>query len=60
MLFILVAVDAPPGQAIGIKEGQRVCLCMPNVPQTVYCLYGLNRIGAVATMVHPLSAEGEK
>lgn len=46
-------------KSIGIAEGQRVCLCMPNVPQTVFCLYALNRIGAIATMVHPLSAEGE-
>ncbi len=46
-------------KAMGIKEGQRVCLCMPNVPQTVYCLYALNLIGAIATMIHPLSAEGE-
>ncbi len=45
--------------AAGIKEGDRVCLCMPNVPQTVFALYGLNRIGAIATMIHPLSAEGE-
>ena len=46
-------------KAIGIAEGQHVCLCMPNVPQTVYCLYALNQIGAIATMIHPLSAEGE-
>lgn len=43
----------------GIRKGQRVLICLPNVPQAVYCLYGLNRIGAVATMVHPLSAESE-
>ena len=46
-------------RAMGIEEGQKVCICMPNVPQTVYALYGLNRIGAIAVMVHPLSAEGE-
>lgn len=46
-------------RAIGIGEGKRVCLCMPNVPQTVFALYALNRIGAVAAMIHPLSAEGE-
>ena len=45
--------------AIGIRPGVRVMVCMPNVPQAVYCLYALNRIGAVATMVHPLSAVGE-
>lgn len=45
--------------AVGVRPGQRVCVCMPNTPQTVYCLYALNRIGAIAAMVHPLSAEGE-
>ena len=45
--------------AAGIRPGQRVLVCMPNVPQAIYCLYGLNLIGAVATMVHPLSAVGE-
>lgn len=44
---------------LGIKEGDRVTICMPNVPQTVYALYGLNYIGALASMVHPLSAEHE-
>ncbi len=46
-------------KAYGITEGQRVTLCMPNIPQTVYCLYALNKIGAVASMIHPLSAVGE-
>lgn len=45
--------------AAGVKKGDRVMVCLPNVPQAVYCLYGLNRIGAVATMIHPLSAIGE-
>lgn len=41
----------------GIKKGDRVTICMPNTPQGVICLYALNRIGAVANMVHPLSAQ---
>ena len=45
--------------ALGVRPGQRVLVCMPNVPQAIYCLYGLNRIGAVPAMVHPLSAVGE-
>lgn len=45
--------------ALGVRPGRRVLICLPNVPQAIYCLYGLNRIGAVATMVHPLSAVGE-
>ncbi len=46
-------------KAYGIGDGDRVTVCMPNIPQTVYCLYALNKIGAVASMIHPLSAVGE-
>ncbi len=45
--------------AMGIRPAQRVLVCLPNVPQAVFCLYGLNRIGAIPTMVHPLSAVSE-
>ena len=45
--------------ALGVRPGQRVLVCLPNVPQAVFCLYGLNRIGAVPAMVHPLSAVSE-
>ena len=45
--------------AMGIQPGDRVTLCMPNIPQCLDCFYALNRIGAVANMVHPLSAEKE-
>lgn len=60
-LTLAVEIDrvARAFHAIGVQAGQRVLVCLPNVPQAIYCLYGLNRIGAVATMVHPLSAVGE-
>jgi long-chain acyl-CoA synthetase len=45
--------------AVGIGEGDKVTLCMPNCPQIVLCFYALNRIGAIATMIHPLSSVGE-
>ena len=45
--------------ALGVRPGTRVLVCLPNVPQAVFCLYGLNRIGAIPTMVHPLSAVSE-
>jgi len=44
---------------MGVKKDMVVTICMPNVPQAVYCLYALNKIGAVASMIHPLSAENE-
>ena len=40
----------------GIRKNDAVTICMPNTPQAVICLYALNRIGAVANMVHPLSS----
>lgn len=45
--------------AIGVKENDRVTLCMPNCPQIVLCFYALNKIGAIASMIHPLSSVGE-
>ena len=45
--------------ALGVKKGDMVTICMPNVPQAVFCMYALNRIGAVASMIHPLSAVSE-
>ncbi len=46
-------------KAMGINEGDAVTICLPNVPQAVIMLYAINKIGAVASMVHPLSAENE-
>ena len=45
--------------AAGIKANERVTICMPNTPQAIILFYAVNRIGAVANMVHPLSAEEE-
>jgi long-chain acyl-CoA synthetase len=45
--------------ACGIKKADRVTVCMPNTPQALIMIYALNLIGAVANMVHPLSAEEE-
>ncbi len=46
-------------RAIGVKEGDRVTVAMPNCPQALYMFYGINRVGAIGNMIHPLSAEKE-
>ena len=46
-------------KGIGIERGDRVTICMPNTPQAVITFYALSLIGAVANMVHPLSAVEE-
>lgn len=45
--------------SIGIREGDAVTICMPNCPQAIDTFYALNRIGAIANMIHPLSAVSE-
>ncbi len=46
-------------RTIGVREGDRVTIAMPNCPQAVFMFYAVNCIGAVANMVHPLSSEKE-
>ncbi|MDD4608441.1 MAG: AMP-binding protein [Bacilli bacterium] len=46
-------------KALGIKENDKVTICMPNCPQAIIAFYAINLIGAIASMVHPLSSEGE-
>lgn len=46
-------------KSLGIKEKERVSICMPNTPEAIIAFYAINKIGAVANMIHPLSAENE-
>ena len=46
-------------KAIGVKKGDRVTVALPNCPQGVTIFYAINMIGAVASMIHPLSSEKE-
>ena len=46
-------------RAIGIGEGTRVAIMLPNVPQFVVANYAVLRMGAVAVMVNPLYTERE-
>ncbi len=43
----------------GVKKGESVTICLPNIPQAIIMFYAINKIGAIASMVHPLSAENE-
>ena len=43
----------------GVKEGEKVAICMPNTPSAIIMFYATNMVGAVASMIHPLSAQNE-
>lgn len=46
-------------RTIGIRENDCVTIAMPNCPQAIYMFYAVNLVGAIANMIHPLSAEKE-
>ncbi len=44
---------------LGIAQGDIVTVALPSIPEALYCVYALNKIGAVANMIHPLAGETE-
>ena len=46
-------------KSYGVKENEKVTICMPNTPEGILMVYAVNMIGAIANMVHPLSSEKE-
>jgi long-chain acyl-CoA synthetase len=45
--------------AIGLKQGDRITISMPTCPQGIICFYAANKLGVVASMIHPLSPAKE-
>ena len=44
---------------LGLKKGDRITIAMPTAPQGIICFYAVNKLGGVASMIHPLSTEPE-
>ncbi len=45
--------------ALGIRAGDVVMLALPNIVQSVVATYAISRIGAIASMIHPLLSADE-
>ena len=43
----------------GISKGDTVSIIMPNTPEAITLVYALNKLGAIANMIHPLSSSNE-
>jgi len=43
----------------GVDKDDRVTICMPSTPEAICMVYAVNLIGAVSSMIHPLSSEKE-
>lgn len=46
-------------KTIGVREGDRVTIALPNCPQAIQVFYAVNLVGGICNMIHPLSAEKE-
>lgn len=45
--------------SLGMTKGDRITISMPTCPQAIICFYAANKLGAVASMIHPLSPAKE-
>jgi len=54
-----IEVCAKALKTLGIRPGDKLTIAMPNCPQAIYMFYAVNRVGGIANMIHPLSAEKE-
>jgi len=44
---------------LGLKKGDRMTISMPTCPQGIICFYAVIKLGAVASMIHPMSPAKE-
>ena len=59
VLFENVEKVAKSFSAMGIKKGDIVTIMSMHTPETIYCIYALNRLGAVANMIYLTLSEQE-
>ena len=58
-LFHHINCIASAFKDVGVKENDVVTLMVLSQPETIYCLYALNKIGAISCMINVLSSPKE-
>lgn len=41
-------------KTLGVESDDKVTICMPTIPETIYSFYALGKIGAVSNMMSPM------
>lgn len=54
--FDNINVCARALRSFGVKKGDIVTICLPNMPEALYAFYACNKIGAIVDIIHPLSS----
>ena len=44
---------------LNVVENECVTICMPNMPEAIFLIYAVNKIGAICNIIHPLSSEDD-
>ena len=52
-MFNNIEMCAKSLKALGVKKGDYITICMPNIPEFVYVFYAINKIGAIACLIEP-------
>ncbi len=58
-LFKEINITAKALKEIGVRKGDVVTILSANIPEAVISYYAINKIGAVANILHPLLSENE-
>lgn len=58
-MFQNISYIAGALEKIGVKAGDVVTVCTINSPETIYLIFALNKIGAVANMIYGSSTDEE-
>ncbi len=54
-----VNIVAKALKRLGVVEDESVTICMPNIPEAIFIIYAVNKIGAVCNVIHPLNDAAE-
>lgn len=57
-MFSAIDTVADALTTVGIKASDVVAVCLPAIPEAVYIIYALNKIGAIPNMLDPRYNEG--
>ena len=52
-MIIEIEKTAAAFEKMGVKPGEIVTFCTPTLPETIYAIYALNKIGATAALIDP-------
>lgn len=53
VLFKKIEQTARALYTLGVRAGDIAAICSVNIPETIYTIYALNRLGAIADMIDP-------